>query len=141
MTLNLMGIINKEEYLSRLVGALTRLHRDCSQSLWSPGDIDCPSDDEFSIVLNETFPVEVKAVVYEIQVHTLLNLGQRGHYSTARSLCYKAMEAYVDCPLRRARVIERLLYLAILDGESTSELIALGEGVVNLLTCSKVLIP
>lgn len=140
-SLTLGELMKREEYLSRLIGALTRLHRDCYASTWSPGDV-IPGEigDEYSIVLSETLPVEVRAVVYEIQIHTLLGLTAGGHYASARSLCQKAMDAYVDanCPLRHARVVERLLYLGIVEAENASELLTLGAGAVSALISNKV---
>ena len=136
--LSLGELMKKEEYLSRLIGVLTRLHRDCHPSNWSPGDI-VETDYEFSIILDEKLPIEVTAVVYEIQIHTVLNLS-RGQHATARSLCHKAMEAYseTNCVLRQARVIERLLYLAVLDGDNAEDLLTLGLGTVSILTSTKV---
>jgi hypothetical protein len=130
--------MKKEEYLTRLVGVLTKFTRD--QSDWSPGEITPVLNDEFSIVLSDTLPVEVKAAVYEIQVHVLLGMTHEGRYTTARNIGRKALDVYTDanCPLRRVRVVERLLYLAVVTGDDTQDLLALGASAISSLTSTKV---
>jgi hypothetical protein len=130
--------MKKEEYLTRLVGVLTKFTRD--QSDLSPGEITPLLNDEFSIVLSDTLPVEVKGVVYEIQVHVLLGMTHEGRYITARNICRKALDIYTEagCPLRRVRVIERLLYLSVVTGDDTEDLLTLGAGAISSLTSTKV---
>jgi hypothetical protein len=130
--------MKKEEYLTRLVGVLTKFTRD--QSDWSPGEVNPILNDEFSIILSDTLPIEVKAAVYEIQVHVLLGMTHEGHYMTARNICRKALDIYTEanCPLRRVRVIERLLYLAVVTGDDIEDLLALGSDAISSLTSTKV---
>jgi hypothetical protein len=135
--MSLVQIMKKEEYLTRLIGVLTKFTKD--QSDWSPGD-DIPTiNDDFSIVLNDTVPLEVKAMVYEIQVHILLGMTHRGQYTTARRICHQILDIYTDnYPLRRVRVIERLLYLAIVEGDDMGDLLTLGSSAIATLTSTKV---
>jgi hypothetical protein len=136
--MSLAQVMRKEEYLTRLVGVLTKFTK--VQSGWSPGDETPSMNDEFSIVLNDTFPVEVKAIVYEIQVHTLLGMTHHGQYATARRICRQSLDLYDgnQYPIRRVRVIERLLYLAIVEGEESEDLLDLGSTAVTTLTTTKV---
>jgi hypothetical protein len=131
-------LMKKEEYLTRLIGVLTKFTRD--QSDWSPGELTPAPSDEFSIVLNNNVSIEVKAVVYEIQVHVLLGMTHEGRYAIARNICGKALDIYAEanCTLRRARVLERLLYLAVVTGEDTEDLLALGSSAISSLTSTKV---
>lgn len=135
--MSLLQIMKKEEYLTRLIGVLTKFTKD--QSGWSPGD-DIPTiNDDFSIVLNDTIPIEVKAIVYEIQIHILLGMTHRGQYATARRICRQILDMYTDnYPLRRVRVIERLLYLSIVEGDDMGDLLTLGSSVIATLTSTKV---
>jgi hypothetical protein len=137
MSMSLVQIMKKEEYLTRLIGVLTKFTKD--QSDWSPGD-DIPTiNDDFSIVLNDTVPIEVKAMVYEIQVHILLGMTHRGQNATASRICRQILDMYTDnYPLRRVRVIERLLYLAIVEGDEMGDLLTLGSSTIATLTSTKV---
>jgi len=136
--MSLAQIMRKQEYLMRLVGALTRFSKD--QQDWSPGEVPMEVDDEFSIVLNEDLPVEVRAIVYELQIDILLGLTIPGQYVLAQTLCHKAMTIYEEgnFPLRRARVIERLLFLAVVSGDITGDHLDLGATIVRALTTTKV---
>jgi tetratricopeptide (TPR) repeat protein len=137
--MSLSQIAKKEEYLTRLVGALTKFSRD--QGDWSPGDISTEINEDFSIVLNDDLPPEVRAIAYEMQVNILLGMNFPGQYGVARSLCLKAMDIYqeTDYPIRRARVTERLLYLAVLSGNDSDNLLEFGTVIVRSLTTVKVL--
>ena len=135
--LSLNQIMRKEEYLCKLIGVLTKFTKE--QSDWSPG-VDTPeTSDEFSIILNDAIPLEVQALIYEIQAHVLLGMTHRGQLATAKKICQKALETYSesDHPLRRIRVVERLLYLAIIDGD-TEAAIHLGATVITFLASAKV---
>ena len=137
-TMTLPQVMRKEEYLTRLTGVLTKFTKD--QSGWSPGD-DFPSvNDDYSIVLNDTVPIEVKAVVYEIQINVLLGMTHQGQYTTARRICREILELYPDThfPIRRVRVIERLLYIAIIEGDEVGDLLNLGASAITALTSTKV---
>jgi len=138
--MSLAQIMKKEEYLTRLVGSLTKFSRDPQD--WSPGDVPMELNEEFSIVLNEELPAEVRAIVYEIQIDILLGTTIAGQHDIVVSLCHKALQFYEehDYPLRRARVIERLLYLAVLSGDQCDNPLELGTAVVRILTSSKVLL-
>ena len=130
--------MKEEEYLTRLVGALTKFTKD--QSDWSPGDVAPSINDDYSIVLSEEHPIETKAAVYEIQVHVLLGMTHQGQYTNARSICHQALDMYTEtnCPLRRIRVIERLLYIAVIEGEGIGDLQDLGSSAITTLTTTKV---
>jgi hypothetical protein len=136
-TLPLTQIIKKEEYLCRLIGVLTKFTKD--QSDWSPGLEVESLDDEFSIVLNDEIPVEVKGIVYEIQVNILLGMTHQGQYATARKICQRVLEMYNEshCPLRRIRVIERFLYIAIVEGDHDN-ILELGSDAITTLASTKV---
>jgi hypothetical protein len=84
--------------------------------------------------------VEVKALVYEIQVHVLVDMTHQGRYATARNIGRKALEIYTEanCPLRRVRVIERLLHLAVVEGEGVDDALSLGASAINTLASTKV---
>lgn len=137
MNMSLPQVMKKEEYSMRLVGVLTKFTKD--QSGWSPGD-DGPSiNDDYSIVLNDTIPIEVRAMVYEIQVHVLLGMTHRGQYATARRICRQTLDMYTEeYPIRRVRVVERLLYLAIVEGDELGDLLNLGSSAITVLTSTKV---
>ena len=124
--------------MTRLVGVLTRFTRD--ESGWSPGMEESLNDDEYSIVLNETLSVETKSLVSEVQVHILLRMTHQGQYTTARKLCRQTLETYtgLNCPLRRIRVVERLLYLAVINGDTRDDILDLGRGAITILTSPKV---
>ena len=136
--MSLAQVMRKEEYLTRLTGVLTKFTKD--QSGWSPGD-DFPSvHNDYSIVLNDTVPIEVKAMIHEIQIHVLLGMTHQGQYSTARKICREALDLYTenDYPIRRVRVIERLLYIAIVEGDEIGDLLNLGSSAITTLTAAKV---
>jgi len=135
--MSLGQLMKKEEYLTRLIGCLTRFTRD--QSEWSPGE--APAlDDEFELTINDTTQPEVKAFVYEVQVHILLGMTHKGRDMSARKIAQKALDIYTEtqCPLRRLRVIERLLYLAIMGGGDVEDLLALASEAISTLTATKV---
>ena len=137
--MSLAQVMRKEEYLTRLTGVLTKFTKD--QSGWSPGDEFPSISDDYSIVLNDTVPIEVKAVIYEIQVHVLLGMTHQGQYTTARRICREVLDLYPDTyfPIRRVRVIERLLYIAIVEGDEVGDLLNLGVSAITTLTSTKVL--
>lgn len=138
-TMTLSQVMRKEEYLTRLTGVLTKFTKD--QSGWSPGD-DFPCiNDDYSIILNDTVPIEVKAVVYEIQLHVLLGMTHQGEYTTARRICGEILDLYPEThfPIRRVRVIERLLYIAIVEGDRVGDLMNLGASAITALASTKVL--
>jgi hypothetical protein len=129
--------MKKEEYLTRLIGVLTKFTKD--QSGLSPGDVGPSISDEFSIVLNDTISDEVKGIVYEIQVHILVGMTHRGQYAMGRKICRQLLDIYSDSyPLRRVRVIERLLYLEIIEGSELGDLLDLGGSAIIALTTTKV---
>jgi len=130
--------MRKEEYLTRLIGSLTRFSRD--QRDCSPGDVPHAESEDFSIMLNDSLPVQTKAIIYEIQVDILLGLAHTGQNLLIENLCHKAMDIYGDaqCPLRRVRVAERLLYLAVVEGNISSHSIDLGSSAIRNLTAMKV---
>lgn len=137
-TLSLAQVMKKEEYLTRLVGSLTRFTID--QLVWSPG-MDAPRvDDEYSIILNESLPVVVKALVSEIQILVFSSMTHQGQHEMARKICHQVLEIYTenDFPLRRIRVIERLLYLAVVDGNKGGGVLDLGGNVITILASTKV---
>ena len=131
-------VMRNEEYMTKLVAVLTRFTKD--QGEMSPGDKEMELDEEFSIVLNDDVGVQVKALVYEIQVHVLMEMTHQGRYATAKKIGQKALEIYTEanCPLRRVRVIERLLYLAVVEGEDVDDSLSLGRCAINTLTSTKV---
>ena len=133
-------LMKKEEYLTRMIGCLTKFTRDMSD--WSPGE-EPAMDDEFEITLSDTTPLEVKAFVYEIQVQILLGMTHKGRDVSARKIAQKALDIYneTNCPVRGLRVIERLLYLAITDGEDVHDVLALGSGAITTVTSVKVQSP
>jgi tetratricopeptide (TPR) repeat protein len=118
--MSLGQLMKKDEYLTRLIGCL---------------------DDEFELTINDTTPPEVKAFVYEVQVHILLGMTHKGRDMSARNIAQKALDIYTQtqCPLRRLRVIERLLYLAIMGGGDVEDLLALASEAISTLTAAKVL--
>src|SRR5271170_1800105 len=124
-------VMRKEEYLTKLVAVLTRFTKD--QCEMSPGDNGTSLDEEFSIVLNDEVGVEAKALVYEVQVRVLVDMTHQGRYATAKKIGRKALEIYTEtnCPLRRVRVIERLLYLAVVEGEDVDDSLSLGTTAIN----------
>jgi hypothetical protein len=134
--MSLAKIMRKEEYLTKLIGVLTKFTKD--QSDLSPGDDEPLLGDEFSIVLNDTVAVEIKAIVYEAQVHILLGMTYHGQYEAARKICHQILDMYAQCPLRRVRVVERLLYLAIVEGNEVEDILALGSDAITTLTSTKV---
>lgn len=134
--MSLTQIMRKEEYLTKLIGVLTKFTKD--QSGLSPGDDEPVLSDDFSIVLNDTIPVETKATVYEIQVHTLLGMTCHGQYAAARKICQQVLEMYSQFPLRHVRVVERLLYLASVDGNEVENILRLGSDAIAMLTSTKV---
>jgi len=131
-------VMRREEYLTKLVAVLTRFTKD--QGEMSPGDNEMELDEEFSIILNDDVAVEVKALMYEIQVHVLVDMTHQGRYATARNIGRKALEIYTEanCPLRRVRVIERLLHLAVVEGEGVDDALSLGASAINTLASTKV---
>ena len=131
-------VMRREEYLTRLVGVLTRFTKD--QGEMSPGDEGVEVDDEFSIVLNNEVGVGVKALVFEIQVHILGDMTHQGRHATAKKIGRKGLEIYTEtnCLLRRVRVIERLLYLAVVEGEDVDDALSLGASAISTLTSTKV---
>jgi len=137
-TMSVGQTMRKEEYMKKLVAVLTRFTKD--QGEMSPGDKEMELDEEFSIVLNDDVEVEVKALVYEIQVHVLLEMTHQGRYTTAKKVGQKALKIYseANCPLRQARVIERLLYLAVVEGEDMDDSLTLGDNAIHTLTLTKV---
>ena len=137
-TMSVGQTMRKEEYMKKLVAVLTRFTKD--QGEMSPGDKEMELDEEFSIVLNDDVEVEVKALVYEIQVHVLLEMTHQGRYTTAKKVGQKALKIYseANCPLRQARVIERLLYLAVVEGEDIDDSFTLGDNAIHTLTLTKV---
>ena len=138
-TMTLAQVMRKEEYLTRLTSVLTKFTKDQFES--SPGG-DFPSvSDDYSIVLNDTVPIEVKAVIYEIQVHVLLGMTHQGQYTTARRICREVLDLYpdTDFPIRRVRVVERLLYIAIVEGHEVGDLLDLGASAITTLATTKVL--
>ena len=139
-TMSLQQVMKKEEYLKRLIGCLTRFTKD--QSDWSPEE-QPDVDEEFEITLSDTASPETKALVYEVQVHILLGMSHKGTHATARKICHKALGIYteMDCPLRRARVIERLLYLSIVDGEDVKDILDIGARTIDTLVSTKVYSP
>lgn len=139
-TMSLQQVMKKEEYLKRLIGCLTRFTKD--QSDWSPEE-QPTVDEEFEITLHDTTSPETKALVYEIQVHILLGMTHKGRHATARKICHKALGIYteMDCPLRWARVIERLLYLSIVDGEDVKDILDIGTRCIDTLVYAKVYAP
>jgi hypothetical protein len=130
--------MRKEVYLTKLIGSLTKFSRD--QRDWSPGDIPYAESDDFSIMLNDSLTPQMKAIIYEIQVEILLGMTYKGRTAPIKNLCQKAMEIYEDnhCPLRRIRVAERLLYLAVLEGDISPEPIDIGAQAIRNLTAMKV---
>jgi hypothetical protein len=137
--MSLAQVMRKEEYLTRLTSVLTKFTKD--QSGWSPGDEFLSISDDYSIVLNDTVPIEVKAVIYEIQVHVLLGMTHQGQCTTARRICREVLDLYSDThfPIRRVRVIERLLYIAVVEGDEVGDLPNLGASAITSLTSTKVL--
>ena len=136
-TMCLERVIKGEEYLTRLIGVLTKFTKDPNG--WSPGDEEPNISDDFSIVLNDTISDEVKAIVYEIQVHVLLGMTHRGQYAMGRKICRQLLDIYSEnYPLRRARVIERMLYLAIIEGSEVGDPLNLGGSAIASLTTTKV---
>jgi len=131
-------VMRREEYLAKLVAVLTRFTKD--QGEMSPGDKEVELDEEFSIVLNDDVAVEVKALVYEIQVHVLVDMTHQGRYATAKNIGRKALEIYTEanCPLRQVRIIERLLHLAVVEGEGVDDALNLGASAINTLASTKV---
>ena len=83
--------------------------------------------------------MDVKALVHEIQVHVLVGMTHQGQYATARRICHKILEMYSDeYPIRRVRVIERLMYITVVDGNAASETLKLGSEAITKLTTTKV---
>ena len=136
--LSLAQVMKKEEYLTRLVGSLTRF--TINQSVSSPGRDEPRVDDEYSIILNESLPIEVKALVSEIQILVLSSMTHQGQYEMARKICHQVLEMYTEnnCPLRRMRVIERLLYLAVIDSDKGEGVLDLGRDAITILVSTKV---
>ena len=131
-------VMRKEEYMTKLVAVLTRFTKE--QGEMSPGEKEMCLDEEFSIVLNNDVDMEVKALVFEMQVHVLLEMTHPGRYVTTKKLARRALDIYAEenCPLRRVRVIERLLYLAVVEGEDIDDALTLGASAINTLTSTKV---
>jgi len=124
--LSVPQIMRKEEYLTRLIGILTRFAKQAeSESEWSPGDDGVPiPNPEFSIILEDHVPLEIKAMVYEIQIHILLGMTHPSRYAAAAKLCRHALLMYddLDCTLRCVRIIERLLYISVVEGDLNQSL-------------------
>jgi hypothetical protein len=130
--------MQREEYLCRLTGTLTKFTQD--QGELSPGVETAPGiNTEFSIVLGDSVALEAKALVYEIQIHILLGMTHEGRCAVAKKICQRTLDLYseVEYPLRRVRVIERLLYLAVVEGDPM-EVMDLGASAVTLLASGKV---
>jgi hypothetical protein len=136
-TTSIPGIIHKEEYLARLIGALTKFTKTQAAT---PGDFDDDFDDEneFCVQLAESLPREVRGLVYEIQIHLLCGMTHAGRVETARGLCDKALREYEEFGLRRIRVLERYLYLAVVGGEDTAKFVEMGLSAISQLTSTKV---
>lgn len=135
--MSLGRLMKKEEYLTRLIGCVTKFTRESSD--WSPGEVPA-MEDEFEITLSDTTPLEVKAFVYEVQVQILLGMTYKGREACARKIAQKALQIYkeTNCPLRGVRIVERLLYLSVLDGEDVQDILNLGSGAIANLTSTKV---
>ena len=78
--------------------------------------------------------------IHEIQIHVLLGMTHQGQYSTARKICREVFDLYAEnhYPIRRVRVIERLLYIAIVEGDEPGDLLNLGSSAIATLTAAKV---
>ena len=138
-TMSIPQIIKREEYLARLIGALTKFTKD--HSMASPGDFDDGFDEarEFSLQLSETLSPEIRDLVYEVQIHLLCGMTHAGRIMTARGLCEQALQDYGDeYPLRRVRVMERYLYLAVVAGDHPEKYIEMALTAVLPLTSKKV---
>jgi len=138
-TMSIPQIVKKEEYLARLIGALTKFTND--QSTASPGDFDDEFDEghEFALQLSEALSPEIRDLVYEIQVHLLCGMTHAGRIVTARGLCDQALREYgEEFPLRRVRVMERYLYLALVAGDHPEKFVEMGLTAISLLTSKKV---
>jgi hypothetical protein len=139
-TMSIPQIVKKEEYLTRLVGALTKFTKDQSTTA-SPGDFDDGFDEgEFSLEVSEALPAETRALVYEIQIHLLCGMTHVTRVITARGLCDKALREYGEenFPLRWVRVVERYLYLGVVGGNDRAKFTEMGLSGISLLTSNKV---
>lgn len=136
-TASVPAIIRKEEYLARLIGALTKFTKTQGAT---PGDFDDDFDDEneFCVQLAESLSREVRGLVYEIQIHLLCGMTHAGRVETARGLCEKAFREYDEFALRRIRVVERYLYLAVVAGEDPAKFVEMGLSATSQLTSTKV---
>jgi len=137
-TSSIPHIIHKEEYLARLIGALTKFTKTQAAT---PGDFDDDFEDEneFCVQLAESLPKEVRGLVYEIQIHLLCGMTHAGRFETAKGLCEKALREYEEFGLRKIRVVERYLYLAVVGGEPPPRFVGMGMTVISQLTSTKVL--
>jgi hypothetical protein len=124
-------IMGKHEYMAKLIGMLTKFTKDRSD--WSPGD-PISLDSDFSIILNDAIPVEVKAIVYEIQISILLGMSHQ-RIDVVKGLCEKALAIYEEnvFPIRRVRVIERMLYTFMIQGDSFPNALEIGNNALQIL--------
>ena len=140
-SMSVCQIMKKEVYLTRLIGVLTCFTKHV-ETEWSPGDeaARVGVDDHFSITLNENVPLEVQAMVYEIHIHILLGMTHPGRYVVARRICAQAFLLYLECEcsLRCVRIIERLLYITVVDGGDIDSVLKYGEKAIDWLTSKQV---